>query len=197
LPCFVALASSLIFTLFRDIVENISWHPNCFFSLLLTAADSVEVCFYWIVPPLPIHVWYSDTTELDCLYPDRDWNHPKRTTSKQVHIPLSYLPSFLPYIWSRLEGVSKYLKTLIFLLDIFFIYISNFIPFPSFPSKNPLFYPPSSCSPFHPLPIPGSDIPLYWIIEPSQDQGPLLPLIDRLFFATYAARAMSPSMCFL
>ena len=26
----------------------------------------------------------------------------------------------------------------IFLLDIFFIYISNIIPFPSFPSENPL-----------------------------------------------------------
>jgi hypothetical protein len=29
----------------------------------------------------------------------------------------------------------------IFLLDIFFIYILNVIPFPSFPSKNPLFPP--------------------------------------------------------
>jgi F0F1-type ATP synthase membrane subunit a len=28
--------------------------------------------------------------------------------------------------------------TALFLLDIFFIYISNVIPFPSFPSKNPL-----------------------------------------------------------
>jgi hypothetical protein len=29
-----------------------------------------------------------------------------------------------------------------FLLDIFFIYISNVIPFPGFPSKNPLSLPP-------------------------------------------------------
>jgi hypothetical protein len=29
-----------------------------------------------------------------------------------------------------------------FLLDIFFIYISNVIPFPGFPSKNPLSPPP-------------------------------------------------------
>jgi hypothetical protein len=30
-----------------------------------------------------------------------------------------------------------------FLLDIFFIYISNVIPFPSYPSKNPLSPPPA------------------------------------------------------
>jgi hypothetical protein len=40
-----------------------------------------------------------------------------------------------------------------FLLDIFFIYISNVIPFPSFPSENPLYHPPTLCSPTHPLPL--------------------------------------------
>jgi hypothetical protein len=34
-----------------------------------------------------------------------------------------------------------------FLLDIFFIYISNIIPFPGFPSENPLTLPPPSISP--------------------------------------------------
>jgi hypothetical protein len=43
--------------------------------------------------------------------------------------------------------------SLFFLLDIFFIYISNFIPFPSFPSENPLSLPPSLCSPIHPFPF--------------------------------------------
>jgi hypothetical protein len=39
-----------------------------------------------------------------------------------------------------------------FLLDIFFIYISNVIPLSSFPSEEyPLSSPPSSCSPTHPL----------------------------------------------
>jgi hypothetical protein len=33
----------------------------------------------------------------------------------------------------------------------FFIYISNVVPFPSFPSENPLSPPPSPCSPIHPL----------------------------------------------
>jgi hypothetical protein len=35
-------------------------------------------------------------------------------------------------------GEMKKLKTDNFLLDIIFIYISNVIPFPSFPSENPL-----------------------------------------------------------
>jgi hypothetical protein len=42
-----------------------------------------------------------------------------------------------------------------FLLDIFFIYISNAIP------KVPYtLHPP--CSPTHPLPLLGPGIPLYW-----------------------------------
>jgi hypothetical protein len=42
-----------------------------------------------------------------------------------------------------------------FLLDIFFIYISNAIP------KAPYTFP-LPCSPFHPIPLPGPGIPLYW-----------------------------------
>jgi hypothetical protein len=66
---------------------------------------------------------------------------------------------------------------LLFKLDIFFIYISNSIPFPSFHSeKIPYPLPPPfplscPCSPTHPLLLPGPGIPLYW------DQGPLLPLM--------------------
>ena len=43
--------------------------------------------------------------------------------------------------------------TALFLLDIFFIYISNVIPFPSFPSENPLSPPPSPCSLTYQLPF--------------------------------------------
>jgi hypothetical protein len=64
-----------------------------------------------------------------------------------------------------------------FLLDILFIYISNVISIPGFPSENPLSPPPCPCSPTHPLLLPGAGIRLYWDIEPSQDQGPLLPLM--------------------
>ena len=40
------------------------------------------------------------------------------------------------------------------------------------PLPLPLHLPPNP-----PTPIPGPDIPLYWDIEPSQDLGPLLPLM--------------------
>ena len=65
----------------------------------------------------------------------------------------------------------------LFLKIIFFIYISNDIPFPSFASENPLSPLPISWSPIHPLPLPGPGIPLHWGIEPSQDQVPPLPLM--------------------
>ena len=45
----------------------------------------------------------------------------------------------------------------LFLLDIFFIYLSNGVPFPSFPSKNPL-------SP--PLPAPQPTTPVSWPWHP-------------------------------
>jgi hypothetical protein len=48
-----------------------------------------------------------------------------------------------------------------FLLNIFFIYISNVIPFPSFPSENPLSSLPSPCFLAYPLPLPGAGIPLH------------------------------------
>jgi hypothetical protein len=54
------------------------------------------------------------------------------------------------------------------ILDIFFIYISNVIPFPDFPSKNPLSNLPSPCSTTHPLLLPCPGIPLHWGIKPSQ-----------------------------
>jgi hypothetical protein len=57
-----------------------------------------------------------------------------------------------------------------FLIDIFFIYISNGIPKFSYTLPPP-------CSPTHPLQLPGPGIPLYWGIWSSQDQGPLLPLM--------------------
>jgi len=88
-----------------------------------------------------------------------------------------------------------------FLLDILFIYISNFIPLPGFPSANPLSHLPSPCfyegalSPTHPLLSHSPSIPLHWVIKLPQDQGP--PHIGcqiRPFSATYAAGAMSPSM---
>jgi hypothetical protein len=49
-----------------------------------------------------------------------------------------------------------------FLLDIFFIYISNVISFPGFLSENFLSLPPCPGSPTHPFPLHGADIHLYF-----------------------------------
>jgi hypothetical protein len=68
-------------------------------------------------------------------------------------------------------------KQSIFILDILFIYISNAFPFPSFLPENSLSSPPP-CSPTHSLPLPGPGIPLYQVIESSQNQGTLLPLMN-------------------
>ena len=57
-----------------------------------------------------------------------------------------------------------------FLLDIFFIYISNAIPKVSYTLPLP-------CFQTDPLPLPDPGIPLYWGIESLQDQGPLLPMM--------------------
>jgi hypothetical protein len=70
-------------------------------------------------------------------------------------------------------------------LDILFIYISNVIPFLSFPSTTPLYHPPLPCffkgdpQPTYLLPLSGPSIPLHWGIKPSQDQGPLLLMPDK------------------
>jgi hypothetical protein len=66
-------------------------------------------------------------------------------------------------------------------LGIFFVYISNVIPFPSFHSANPYPIPPYPASMRvlpHPLPPHCSRIPLYWSIKPSQDHGLPLPLMS-------------------
>ena len=69
-------------------------------------------------------------------------------------------------------------RCIYFLLDIFFIYISNVIPFTSFPSKIPLSPPASLCSPTHTLPFLVLAFPYTTAyIQPSQDQGSLFPLM--------------------
>ena len=72
---------------------------------------------------------------------------------------------------------SLFVCFVLLLLDIFYIYISNVIPFPRFPSEtSPILSPlPLLTNPPTPTPCPG--IPLHWGIEPSQDQRPLLSLM--------------------
>ena len=99
---------------------------------------------------------------------------------KHINISISHCLSFLYFY--------------LFLLDIFFIYISNVIPFPSFPSKNPLSFPHSPCSLTHPHPFPGPGIPLYWGIEPSQNQGPLFPLMTDQAILNYICSQIHESL---
>lgn len=73
------------------------------------------------------------------------------------------------------------------LLDISCVYISNILPFPSFP----LFHSPSSClyedapPPTHPLRPPCPGIPLHWGKKPSQDQGLILPFVSNKAILCY------------
>lgn len=69
------------------------------------------------------------------------------------------------------------LNILIVLLDIYFIYISNVVPFPCFPPpETPLFPPPAHAhQPTHTCFL--AVITLHWGFEPTQDHGPLLPLM--------------------
>ena len=87
-------------------LSQLAW--DSFISLILAelhfseeAQQRTPGCFPYIMPLLLICVWYPDTTELDCWYPDK-WRLelPQETTSKRVHTPLSYLLSFLPYLWT-------------------------------------------------------------------------------------------------
>ena len=96
----------------------------------------------------------------------------------------------LSYVFQKQRVYAFYVVFIFFFLDIFFIYISNVIPFPSFPSENPLSPFPSPYSPTHPLPLPGPGIPLHRGIELSQDQGSLLPLmIDKAIFCYICSRS--------
>ena len=88
-----------------------------------------------------------------------------------------------------------------FLMHVLFIYISNVIPFPSFPSgKSPI---PASMRvlphlPAHPLPTPCPGIPLHRGIQPSRTKSIYSHWCPtRQSSATYAAGAMGPSMCTL
>jgi hypothetical protein len=81
-------------------------------------------------------------------------------------LPLMPDEAVLCYICSGSHGPAHIYS--LFLWDIFFTYISNAIPFPSFLSENPLYPIPSPWSPTHPLLLPGPGIPLYWGLESSR-----------------------------
>jgi hypothetical protein len=77
----------------RKAPKNFSWYSSCFLPLLWTRSNLADSSpFFCIVVLLLIQVWCLPIG-LDCSY----WfmfGIAPRTTSKQVHIPLSYYPSY-------------------------------------------------------------------------------------------------------
>jgi hypothetical protein len=68
----------------------------------------------------------------------------KSKTSPLAFISLCENKSMFFLIHNKIKTIKQILYYFFyFLLDILFIYISNVIPFPSFPSTNPLSHPPS------------------------------------------------------
>lgn len=113
---------------------------------------------------------------------------PERNASRiqrrcQIPCKLLYFQEFVSH--------NPFSFSLLLLLDILFIYISNVIPFPSSHSRNSLLHPPSPCfcegarPPTHLLLPPCPGIPLHWGIEPPQHQGPLLPLMPNKAMLCY------------
>jgi hypothetical protein len=99
------------------------------------------------------------------------------------------------YLFIHFASIWLLIYLFSFLLDIFFIYISDVSCFPDSPYENSL-SPPPTFSSTHPLLFPVPGIPLHWDVQPSQDQGPLLPLMtDKAISAIYIAGTMNPSMC--
>ena len=81
---------------------------------------------------------------------------------------------------------------LFIILVFFFFFFRCFLylhfkcyPLSWFPLQKSHILSPSPCPPTHPLLLPGPGIPLYWAIESTQDQGPLLPLMTNQVLLSY------------
>lgn len=97
-----------------------------------------------------------------------------------------YLSIF--FVWVNLVNIflstnSSFGLSLIFLLIILFIYLSNVIPLPIFPSTSSLSLPPypylyeGALPPFYPLLPQWRSIPLSWVLKPPKNQEAPLPVM--------------------
>ena len=140
-----------------------------FFSLRYTSTnDKIRL----IIPQSTLFSYHSTNHSFVQLYfPHYFWELIPLWNSKGFSKTTKWLGIYFSSLLVR--NIFPLLKK----LDIFFIYTSNAILFPSFTSENTLSHPSSPCSLTHPilLPYPGSS--LYWGIKPSQDKGPFLPLM--------------------
>jgi hypothetical protein len=65
-------------------------------------------------------------------------------------------------------------------LNRYFLYLHfKCYPLSWFPLQKPHILSPFPCSPTQPILLTGPSILQYWNLEPSQDQGPLLPLTNK------------------
>ena len=90
---------------------------------------------------------------------------------------LCWIPKFCYALLSISHNILYFFFKPFFFYQIFSLFTFQMLsPFP-FSRPKPPTLAPFPCSPTHPLPLPGLVSPLYWSIKPSQDQGPLLPLM--------------------
>jgi hypothetical protein len=95
---------------------------------------------------------------------------------------------FILWIWNELtKEMLAWVCEAVLIINYYYYYLifslftfQMLSPFLVSPLKIPYLY-----SPTHPFPLPGPGIPLYWVIEPSQDQGPLFPWMTNLAILCY------------
>ena len=136
---------------------------------------SVLIC--WALsscPCLPPEEWEVKWKLKDVLGKLRNYVKPNHTHPVSSHDGIFTL--FLPSLILLLKSPTPLFYW------IFSLYISNVISpsqsppqEPPIPSPSLYFY--EGAYPTYPLPPHHPGIPLHWDIEPSQDQGPLLPLM--------------------
>ena len=147
---------------------------------------------YSLSHELCYHTWQFNYTIVICISPVTSYSRICTAFHKVIFFSLLWL-LFLLLLFCCFVFI--FLNIFPFLkLDIFFIYISNVIPFPSSPALESLFPIPSTpdfmrvfpYQPTHSCSLPLQ--PLHWGIEPSQDQGPFLSLMPTKVILCYISR---------
>ena len=110
---------------------------------------------------------------------ERNKTHKTMSKIKQMSI-VSPSTSVMTFKWNTFYSQRTQSLNLSFFIFYQIFSLFTFQMLSSFlvsPLKIPYPFPSFPCSPTHLLLLPGPGIPLYWGIEPSQDLGPLLPLM--------------------
>jgi hypothetical protein len=84
--------------------------------------------------------------------------------------------AFIVYLMQPKNHLKRQNQFIYFIRYFLYLHFKCY-PLSYFPLQKYPILSPSPCSPTHLLLLPGPGNPLYWDIEPAQDQGPLLPLM--------------------